>query len=134
MTCLKINLRTMSVNRGPRQITTPVCYHSVFGRPFLKQFALCYRTVFLCLSVCPVLSVTLVYCGQTVSWIKMKLGMDVGLGPGHIVVDGDPASPQKGGTTLPPIFAPCLLWPNGWMGKDATSYGGRPRPRRHSVR
>jgi len=27
------------------------------------------------LSVClPVLSVTLVYCGQTVGWIKMKLG------------------------------------------------------------
>jgi len=28
-----------------------------------------------CLSVC--LSVTLVYCGQTVGWIKMKLGMQV---------------------------------------------------------
>jgi len=28
-----------------------------------------------------VLSVwTLVYCGQTVGWIKMKLGMEVGLG------------------------------------------------------
>ena len=25
------------------------------------------------------LSVTLVYCGQTVAWIKMKLGMQVGL-------------------------------------------------------
>jgi len=37
------------------------------------------------LSVCPVsLSVTLVYCGQTVGWIKVKLGMQVGLGPGHI--------------------------------------------------
>jgi len=54
----------------------------------------------LCLSVlsCPVLSVMLVYCGQTVGWIKMKLGMQVGLGPGHIVLDGDPAPPpQKGG-------------------------------------
>jgi len=29
------------------------------------------------LSVC--LSVTLVYCGQTVGWIKVKLGMEVGL-------------------------------------------------------
>jgi len=29
----------------------------------------------------------------------MKLGVQVGLGPGHIVLDGDPAtSPQKGGT------------------------------------
>jgi len=41
---------------------------------------------------CPVLSVTLVYFSQTVGWIKMKLGMQVGLGPGHIVLDGD----QKG--------------------------------------
>ena len=39
---------------------------------------------------CPVcLSVTLLYCRQTVGWIKMKLGMEVGLGPGHIVLDGD---------------------------------------------
>jgi len=43
------------------------------------------------LSVC--LSVTLVHCGKTVGWIKMKLGMEVGLGPGHTVLDGDPAPP-----------------------------------------
>jgi len=36
-----------------------------------------------------------VYCGQTVGWIKMKLGMRVGLGPGHIVLDETP-SPKKG--------------------------------------
>jgi len=30
----------------------------------------------------------LVYCGQTVGWIKMKLGMQVALDPGHIVLDG----------------------------------------------
>ena len=43
-----------------------------------------------CLS-CPIcLSVNLVYCGQTVEWIKMKLGMQVGLlCPGHNVLDGD---------------------------------------------
>jgi len=30
-------------------------------------------------------------------WIKMKLGMEVGLGPGHIVLDGNPAPlPKKG--------------------------------------
>ena len=42
------------------------------GRPFIKRFALCYRTV-VCLScpLDPVLSVTLVYYGQTVGWIKM---------------------------------------------------------------
>ena len=55
-------------------------------------FALCYRTV-VCLSV---LSVTLVYCGQTVGWIKMQLGTEVGLGPVHIVLDGDPAPPRTG--------------------------------------
>ena len=64
----------------------------VFGRPFVKRFTRCYRTV-----VLSFLSVTLVYCGQTVGWIKMKLGKKVGLGPGHIVLDGDPAAPpQKG--------------------------------------
>jgi len=44
-----------------------------------------------------------VYCDQTVGWIKMKLGMQVGLGHGHTVLDGDPASPpQKGGGAEPP--------------------------------
>ena len=50
-------------------------------------------SVLSCLSC---LSVTLVYCCQTDGWTKMKLGMQVGLGPGHIVLDGDPASPKKG--------------------------------------
>jgi len=77
-----------------------------------------------------------VYCDQTAGWIKMPFGMELGLGPGHIVLDGDPASPlQKGGTAPPPpIFSPCLFWPNGWMDQDATCYGGRLRPRPHCVR
>ena len=81
----------------------------VFGRPFVKRFALCYLTV-VCLFV---LSVTLVYCGQTVGRTKMKLGMQVGLGPGHIVLDGDPAElplPQRG---TAPNFRPYPLRPNG---------------------
>ena len=36
-----------------------------------------------------------VYCGQTAGWIKMALGMEVGLGPGHIVLDGNPAPLPK---------------------------------------
>ena len=56
-----------------------------FFEPFVKRLALCYRTVVP--SVLSVLSVTLVYCGQTVEWIKMKLSMLVGLGPGHIVTE-----------------------------------------------
>ena len=47
------------------------------------------------LSVCPVLSVTFVHCGQTVGRIKMKLGMQVSLGPGYIVLDEDPAPPPQ---------------------------------------
>ena len=36
-----------------------------------------------------------VYCGQTAGWIKMPFGiMEVGLGPGHVVLDGDPAPLQ----------------------------------------
>jgi len=52
-----------------------------------------------CLSVC--LSVTFVHCGQRVGRIKMKLGMQVGLGPGHIVLDGDQLPPKKGRGTAP---------------------------------
>ena len=117
------------------------------------------------------------YCGQTVGWINMPLGTEVCLGPGHIVLDGDPAPPNgkghssphfrnlwtqprllrtgrrqslrlykprpisivakrwdesgchlvwryasaqedrappgKGHRSPPPLFCPCLLWPNG---------------------
>jgi len=53
----------------------------------------------------------LVCCGQTAGWIKMPLGTEVGLGPGHIVLDEDPALPEKGHSSL--IFSPYLLWPNG---------------------
>jgi len=45
-----------------------------------------------------------VYCGQTAGWIKVALGMEVGLGPAHIVLDGDTAPlAQKGAE--PPILA-----------------------------
>ena len=57
------------------------------------------------LSVCvSVLSVTLVYCGQTVGWIKMTLGMQVGLGPGHIVLGGNQVPLPERGTS--PNFRP----------------------------
>jgi len=49
--------------------------------------------------------------------------MQVGLGPGHIVLDGDPAPSSKGAQPL--TFGP-YLWPNGGMDQDATWYGGRP--------
>ena len=55
----------------------------------------------------------------------MQLGMEVGLGPGDFVLDGDPAPLPKKGTKPPPsIFGPCLLWANGWMDQDGTWHGG----------
>ena len=56
----------------------------------------------------------------------MPIGMEVGLGPGDFVVDGDPAPPQKK-SQPPPNFGTCLLWPNGWMDHDATWYGDKHR-------
>jgi len=67
-----------------------------------------------CLSVClSVMSVTLVYCVQTVGRIKVKFGMQVGLVPGHIVLDGDPAPPPQRGTD--PNFRPAVVakWLDG---------------------
>jgi len=56
----------------------------IFGQPFVKRFALCYRIV-VCLS-------------------------------------------------CPSVYNVGVLWPNSWMDKDATWYGGRARPRPHCVR
>ena len=90
---------------------------TIFGRPTLGPIG-----PLSVLSVCQsVLSVTLVYCGQTVVWIQAILRMDVGLAPGDIVLDGDPAHPS-------PIFGPFLLWPNGGMHQYATWYGSRSQP------
>ena len=51
------------------------------------------------------LCVTFVHCGQTVRQIKMKLGRQVGLSPGHVVLDGDPALPPRKGHSLPQFSA-----------------------------
>jgi len=67
------------------------------------------------LSVLSCLSVTFVYCGHTVGWIKLKLGIEVGLVPGHVVLDGDPALlPQSG--TAPQFSARVYCGQTaGWM-------------------
>jgi len=55
---------------------------------------------------CPVcLSVTFVHCGQTVGRIKIKLGTQIGLGPGHVVLDGDTAPPPSKGCGSCPQFS-----------------------------
>jgi len=112
----------------------------IFGRPFVKRFALCYRTV-VCLGTqlpspkghSPQFSVP-VCCGQTAGWIKMPLGREVGLGPGDIVLDGNPVRLLQKGHSRPHTFQPMSLWPNSSMDQDATWYRGRPWPRPHCVR
>ena len=76
------------------------------------------------------------YCGQTAGYIKMPLGMEVGLSPGDFGLDGDPAPPKReaeaGGRV--PIFDPWLLWPNAWMDQYGTWHGGKPWSSPHCAR
>jgi len=66
-----------------------------------------FWTTVLCLPVLSILSMTLVYCVQTVGRIKMKLGTQIGLCPGHIALDGNPVPPPiKRGWIEPPNFRP----------------------------
>jgi len=65
----------------------------------------------------------------------MPFGREIGLGPGDIVLlNGDPAPLPEKGAQHPPLFGPCLLWPNGSMDQDTTWYGSGPWPRPHCVR
>jgi len=49
-----------------------------------------------------------------VGWIKMKLGMQVGLGPGHIVLDGTQLHPK--GVQPPQFLAPVRCGQTaGWI-------------------
>ena len=84
---------------------------------WMWQIKMHFRSVLLtvfwanvCRMVCPMLSdcsvlcvvSVMVYCGETVAWIKMSLGVEIGLSPGHIVLDGDPApAPMERGTAAP---------------------------------
>jgi len=52
-----------------------------------------------------------VYCGQTVGWIKMPLGMEVGLDPSEIVL-WEPSFPPKRGAQPSPNFRHMSLVPN----------------------
>ena len=91
---------------GRAPITLGIGTHSTFCATVCKTVRpmLSVR----CLSVCPVclsvISVTFVHCSQTVGRIKMKC-MQVDLGHGHNVLDGNPASPPQRGTA-PPNFRP----------------------------
>ena len=64
----------------------------------------------------------------------MKLGMQVGLGPGHIVLNWDPAPLPKEGRS--PQFSAhiCCGQMHGCIDQDATWYAAMTRPRRLCVR
>jgi len=64
------------------------------------------------------------YCDQTAGWIKMPLGTEVGFGPCDIVLDEDPAPPQKR-AEQPPLFGPCLLWSNGHLSQQLVQFDVR---------
>jgi len=49
-----------------------------------------------------------VCCGQTAGWIKMPLRPRVRLGPGNIVLDGNPAPPPEG-AQQPRSFRPVSI-------------------------
>jgi len=73
-----------------RFVVTVALSHLAFRRPL--QVTVCPMLS----DRCPVLSATLVYCSQTLGRIMMSLGIEVGLGPGHIVLDEDWAPLWKG--------------------------------------
>ena len=50
-----------------------------------------------------------VRCGQTARWMKTPFGTEVDLGPGHIVLDGDPAPLPAKGAQQPPSFRPMSI-------------------------
>jgi len=77
-----------------------------------------------CLSVlsCPVLSCPVLsclsVCDVSVLW---QLGMQIGLGPGHIALDGDPApAPPPPNGHIPQFLAYICCGQHGCMDQDAT--------------
>ena len=101
----------ISIARQQRSLSLRTYIHGFVGDRLYNGSPYAVGLLSVCLSC---LSVTLVYCGQAVRWIKMKLVMQVGLVPGNIVLDGDPAPLPKGGTA--PNFRPvCCGQTTGWI-------------------
>ena len=99
----------------------------VFGRPFVKLFALCYQTV-----VCPVCLSVLSgpVCNVRVLWPNGRTDQDETwhagrLRPWPYCVRWGPSSPSPKGGRSSPSFGPYLLRPHGCRDQDATWYGGR---------
>jgi len=107
---------------------------SIFGRPFVKRFALCYRTV-VCLSCLPYLFVCDVGELWPNGWMDQDETWHAGRPqPWSHCVGWGPSSPSPKGAQPHPIFGSYLLRPNACMDQDATWYGARPQPRGLCVR
>ena len=121
-----------------------MCFVQVFGRPLVKWFALCYRSV---LSVCNLgvlwpnswMDRDTTWC-PCLLWPNGSIDQDATWyegrrRPRRHCVRWRPSSPppKKRGTALPNFWS-MFLWPNGWIDEDTTWYEGRHRPRPHYVR
>jgi len=73
------------------------------------------------------------YCGQTAGCIKTPLGVEVGLSPGDIALDRDPAPYPKRGRAPPSFRSTSIVAKRLHGSRYATWYGGRPRPIRNIV-
>jgi len=71
-----------------------------------------------------------VHCGQTTGWIKMAIGMEVGLGPGRIVIHEDPA-PQFLANVYCGRTAGWMKIPLGTGGSGDAVLDGDPAPQPH---
>jgi len=98
-----------------------------FGRPFVKRFALCYRTVVL--SVCDVRALwPNGWTDQDETWHAGRPR------PWPHCIRWGPSSPTPKGAQSRANFRPISLAAKWLHGHDATWYGGRTRPRRLCVR
>ena len=94
-----------------------------FGRPFVKRFALCYRSVvclYVCLSVLSVCLSCLSVCDVRALWPNGWTDQDETWHAGRSrpwphCVRWKSSSPPPKGHSLHPIFGPYLLRPNGCM-------------------
>jgi len=110
-----------------------LCVTLIFGRPFVKRFALCYQTV-----VRHVLSVLSV-CDVAVLWPNGWIDQDETWFAGrprpwpHSVRWGPICPSPKGHSPICRSIFVVVKWLDG-LRCHATWYGGRPRPRRLCVR
>jgi len=130
---------TKVTDRQDRQQSNSIG-QTVFGRPFVKWFALCYQTVVcpVCLCVCMSVCLCLSVCNVGVLWPNGWTDRDETWHAGrprpwpHCVRLG-PSSPSPKGHS--PQFSAHLLRPNSCMDQDVTWYGAnKSRPRRLLVR